>query len=154
MYQHHRHRYTCQPCKLTKQLSTYTPKTHPFPTPTMLLFYGPVGTTDISPLVSLPSQVEIEGLTGDIKFNDDGRRVNYTLHVVEMTVNSAMVCVLCSVLCCLVLFGAVCNGPRGVEPSGKKLKPLRCFALGHIWGLVFTWLFSAGEMAGSSVVLI
>lgn len=36
-------------------------------------------------------QVEIEGLTGDIKFNDDGRRVNYTLHVVEMTVNSAMV---------------------------------------------------------------
>jgi len=38
-----------------------------------------------------PLQVEIEGLTGDIKFNDDGRRVNYTLHVVEMTVNSAMV---------------------------------------------------------------
>ncbi|XP_058975571.1 glutamate receptor 1 [Musca domestica] len=36
-------------------------------------------------------KVEIEGLTGDIKFNDDGRRVNYTLHVVEMTVNSAMV---------------------------------------------------------------
>lgn len=36
--------------------------------------------------------MEIEGLTGDIKFNDDGRRVNYTLHVVEMTVNSAMVC--------------------------------------------------------------
>jgi len=47
-------------------------------------------------LVSLPPQVEIEGLTGDIKFNDDGRRVNYTLHVVEMTVNSAMVCVLLS----------------------------------------------------------
>jgi len=40
---------------------------------------------------TLPVQVEIEGLTGDIKFNDDGRRVNYTLHVVEMTVNSAMV---------------------------------------------------------------
>lgn len=40
---------------------------------------------------TFPLQVEIEGLTGDIKFNDDGRRVNYTLHVVEMTVNSAMV---------------------------------------------------------------
>lgn len=36
-------------------------------------------------------QVEIEGLTGDIRFNEDGRRQNYTLHVVEMTVNSAMV---------------------------------------------------------------
>ncbi|XP_055843535.1 glutamate receptor 1-like isoform X1 [Episyrphus balteatus] len=36
-------------------------------------------------------KVEIEGLTGDIKFNDDGRRQNYTLHIVEMTVNSAMV---------------------------------------------------------------
>lgn len=35
--------------------------------------------------------MEIEGLTGDIKFNDDGRRINYTLHVVEMTVHSAMV---------------------------------------------------------------
>lgn len=36
-------------------------------------------------------QVEIEGLTGEIRFNEDGRRQNYTLHVVEMTVNSAMV---------------------------------------------------------------
>jgi glutamate receptor, ionotropic, invertebrate len=36
-------------------------------------------------------KVEIEGLTGDIRFNDEGKRVNYTLHVVEMTVNSAMV---------------------------------------------------------------
>ncbi|XP_029044649.1 glutamate receptor 1 isoform X1 [Osmia bicornis bicornis] len=36
-------------------------------------------------------KVEIEGLTGEIRFNDDGRRHNYTLHVVEMTVNSAMV---------------------------------------------------------------
>lgn len=35
--------------------------------------------------------MEIEGLTGEIRFNDDGRRHNYTLHVVEMTVNSAMV---------------------------------------------------------------
>lgn len=33
----------------------------------------------------------MEGLTGDIKFNEDGRRENYTLSVVEMTVNSAMV---------------------------------------------------------------
>ncbi|XP_023289712.1 glutamate receptor 1 [Orussus abietinus] len=36
-------------------------------------------------------KVEIEGLTGEIRFKDDGRRQNYTLHVVEMTVNSAMV---------------------------------------------------------------
>jgi glutamate receptor, ionotropic, invertebrate len=36
-------------------------------------------------------KVELEGLTGDIRFNDEGKRVNYTLHVVEMTVNSAMV---------------------------------------------------------------
>jgi hypothetical protein len=36
-------------------------------------------------------QVELEGLTGDIRFNDDGRRQNYTLHIVEMTLNSAMV---------------------------------------------------------------
>lgn len=33
----------------------------------------------------------MEGLTGEVRFNDDGRRQNYTLHVVEMTVNSAMV---------------------------------------------------------------
>ncbi|KAK4877739.1 hypothetical protein RN001_010245 [Aquatica leii] len=36
-------------------------------------------------------KVELEGLTGEIRFSDDGRRQNYTLHVVEMTVNSAMV---------------------------------------------------------------
>ncbi|EDS31419.1 glutamate receptor, ionotropic ampa, subunit 1, 2, 3 [Culex quinquefasciatus] len=36
-------------------------------------------------------KVEISGLTGDIRFNEDGKRQNYTLHVVEMTVNSAMV---------------------------------------------------------------
>lgn len=36
-------------------------------------------------------KVEVEGLTGEVRFNDDGRRQNYTLHVVEMTVNSAMV---------------------------------------------------------------
>lgn len=35
--------------------------------------------------------MEIEGLTGDIRFNEDGRRQNYTLNIVEMTVNSAMV---------------------------------------------------------------
>ncbi|XKL65848.1 hypothetical protein PGB90_009268 [Kerria lacca] len=34
---------------------------------------------------------EFEGLTGDIRFTKSGRRVNYTLHVVQMTVNSAMV---------------------------------------------------------------
>ncbi|GLV33707.1 Glutamate receptor IB [Carabus blaptoides fortunei] len=36
-------------------------------------------------------KVEIEGLTGEVRFSEDGRRQNYTLHVVEMTVNSAMV---------------------------------------------------------------
>ncbi|XP_071445926.1 glutamate receptor 1-like isoform X4 [Hetaerina americana] len=36
-------------------------------------------------------KVELEGLTGEVRFNDDGHRQNYTLHVVEMTVNSAMV---------------------------------------------------------------
>lgn len=41
--------------------------------------------------VSVMAQVELEGLTGEVRFNDDGRRQNYTLHVVEMTVNSAMV---------------------------------------------------------------
>lgn len=30
-------------------------------------------------------------MTGEIRFSEDGRRQNYTLHVVEMTVNSAMV---------------------------------------------------------------
>lgn len=30
-------------------------------------------------------KVEIEGLTGEIRFNDEGKRINYTLHVVEMT---------------------------------------------------------------------
>ena len=43
-------------------------------------------------------QVEIEGLTGDIRFNEAGRRENYTLHVVEMTVKSAMVKVISSLL--------------------------------------------------------
>lgn len=37
------------------------------------------------------SQVELEGLTGDIRFNEAGRRVNYTLHVVEMSINSNIV---------------------------------------------------------------
>lgn len=41
--------------------------------------------------ILLVKQVEIEGLTGDIRFTEEGKRVNYTLHVVEMTVNSAMV---------------------------------------------------------------
>lgn len=30
-------------------------------------------------------------MTGEIRFSEEGRRQNYTLHVVEMTVNSAMV---------------------------------------------------------------
>ncbi|KAH8406899.1 hypothetical protein KR222_010529 [Zaprionus bogoriensis] len=58
-------------------------------------------------------KVEIEGLTGDIKFNDDGRRVNYTLHVVEMTVNSAMVKV------------AEWNDDTGLQPLNAKYVRLR-----------------------------
>ncbi|XP_064543138.1 glutamate receptor 1 isoform X1 [Drosophila montana] len=58
-------------------------------------------------------KVEIEGLTGDIKFNDDGRRVNYTLHVVEMTVNSAMVKV------------AEWNDNGGLQPLNAKYVRLR-----------------------------
>ncbi|CAH0392220.1 unnamed protein product [Bemisia tabaci] len=37
------------------------------------------------------STVQIEGLTGEIKFNENGKRKNYTLHVMEMTMHSAMV---------------------------------------------------------------
>ena len=58
-------------------------------------------------------QVEIEGLTGDIKFNDDGRRINYTLHVVEMTVNSAMVKV------------AEWSDDAGLQPLSAKYVRLR-----------------------------
>ncbi|XP_058805200.1 glutamate receptor 1-like isoform X2 [Phymastichus coffea] len=36
-------------------------------------------------------KVEIEGLTGQIRFDEAGRRKNYTIDVVEMTVNSAAV---------------------------------------------------------------
>lgn len=35
--------------------------------------------------------MEIEGLTGDIRFNEDGRRKNYTLSVMEMTMNSGLI---------------------------------------------------------------
>lgn len=34
--------------------------------------------------------MEIDGLTGEVRFDDDGRRVNYTLQVVEMSVNSTL----------------------------------------------------------------
>lgn len=30
------------------------------------------------------SQVRFEGLTGNVQFNEKGRRTNYTLHVIEM----------------------------------------------------------------------
>lgn len=32
----------------------------------------------------------MEGLTGHIMFNDDGKRCNYTLHVVQMTIDSTI----------------------------------------------------------------
>lgn len=35
-------------------------------------------------------QTDIEGLTGNISFNEEGHRYNFTLQVVEMTVQSAM----------------------------------------------------------------
>lgn len=35
--------------------------------------------------------MEIEGLTGEIRFNEDGRRQNYTLSVVEMSAHSGLV---------------------------------------------------------------
>jgi len=43
----------------------------------------------ITPLF-FPRQVEIDGLSGEIRFDEDGRRINYTLHVVEMSVNSTL----------------------------------------------------------------
>lgn len=36
----------------------------------------------------------MEGLTGSVRFGDDGRRENFTLSVVEMTVSSDIVKVL------------------------------------------------------------
>lgn len=35
--------------------------------------------------------MEIEGLTGEIRFSEEGRRQNYTLNVVEISVNSGVV---------------------------------------------------------------
>lgn len=52
--------------------------------------------------LNLLFQVEIEGLTGDVRFNDEGRRQNYTLQVVEMTVNSAMVKVIFQIFNCVI----------------------------------------------------
>nr|XP_032527538.1 glutamate receptor 1-like isoform X3 [Danaus plexippus plexippus] len=39
----------------------------------------------------LIKKTDIEGLTGNISFNEEGHRCNFTLHVMEMTVRSAMV---------------------------------------------------------------
>ena len=36
-------------------------------------------------------QIEIQGLTGNISFNDEGRRIDFSLDVVEMTVSSKTV---------------------------------------------------------------
>lgn len=60
--------------------------------------------------------MEIEGLTGEIRFSEDGRRQNYTLHVVEMTVNSAMVKV------------AEWNDLSGLTPVAAKYIRLRPIA--------------------------
>lgn len=50
-----------------------------------------VGSICVFIYVSMLLQVEIEGLTGDIRFNEDGRRTNYTLQVVEMSSSSDMI---------------------------------------------------------------
>lgn len=42
----------------------------------------------------------MEGLTGYIMFDDDGKRYNYTLHVVQMTIDSKITKVrICCVFC-------------------------------------------------------
>lgn len=59
--------------------------------------------------------MELEGLTGEIRFSEDGRRTNYTLHVMEMTVNSAMVKVsapLAAYICPLRDEKLKCKQPR------------------------------------------
>ncbi|KAH8025324.1 hypothetical protein HPB51_006948 [Rhipicephalus microplus] len=38
-----------------------------------------------------PLKTKIKGLTGNVSFDDRGFRVNYTIDVVEMTINSEMV---------------------------------------------------------------
>lgn len=68
-------------------------------------------------------QVELEGLTGEVRFNDDGRRQNYTLHVVEMTVNSAMVKVSTYVQLCLNLHKKMCVFLINILVVRKFTKP-------------------------------
>lgn len=41
----------------------------------------------------------MEGLTGHIMFNDDGKRYNYTLHIVQMTIDSTITKVSISLRC-------------------------------------------------------
>lgn len=55
-------------------------------------------------------KVEIEGLTGDIRFNEDGRRENYTLSVVEMSSNSDMIKI------------AEWSDRTHLTPNGKRLE--------------------------------
>lgn len=54
--------------------------------------------------------MEIEGLTGEIRFNEDGRRENYTLSVVEMSSNSDMIKV------------AEWSDRTRLTPNGKRLE--------------------------------
>ncbi|XP_065349136.1 glutamate receptor 1-like isoform X2 [Cloeon dipterum] len=61
-------------------------------------------------------KVELDGLTGEIRFSEDGRRTNYTLHVMEMTVNSAMVKV------------AEWTDEKGFTPVAAKYVRLKPFA--------------------------
>ena len=49
--------------------------------------------------------MDLEGLTGGVRFGDDGRRENFTLSVVEMTVNSDIV----KVNAALCKFSSLCK---------------------------------------------
>lgn len=49
-------------------------------------------------------KVEIEGLTGEIRFNDEGKRINYTLHIVEMTGKIDSITITISINCYQLTF--------------------------------------------------
>ncbi|XP_037300036.1 glutamate receptor 1 [Manduca sexta] len=61
----------------------------------------------------LIKKTDIEGLTGNISFNEEGHRYNFTLHVVEMTVQSAMFKV------------ATWSDSRGLQLTSSKVVQLK-----------------------------
>lgn len=73
-------------------------------------------------------QVRFEGLTGNVQFNEKGRRTNYTLHVIEMKHDGIRkVNLLCF----------HCTGMRGLTGSGRS------------WGPGESWTGSLRREAGS-----